>query len=85
MRTFTDVFVEIRKARGVEIQCQTCPTWSPFQSGQLDISIYLSWDKHKESKCNSAFQIQFGLNLHAVWKTVWILIRKPADLDLYCF
>ena len=29
------------------------------------------------------------LNLHVVWKTVWILIswllQKPADLDLHCF
>ena len=63
------IFVEIRKARGVEKPCLTCLTWSPFQSGQLDISIYLSWYKPKESKCNFAFQIQFGLNLHAVWKT----------------
>ena len=79
------ILVEIRKARGVEKSCLTCPTWSSFHSGQLDISIYLSWDKHKESKCYSAFQIQFGLNLQAICKTVWILIRKPADLDLYCF
>ena len=53
------ILLKIRKARGVKKPCPTCLTWSSFHSGQLDISIYVSCDKHKESKCYSAFQIQF--------------------------
>ena len=43
--------------RGVEIPCQTCPTWSQFIQDKLEISFYLSWDKYKESKYNSVVHI----------------------------
>ena len=72
--------------RGVDIPCLTCPTWSHFIQDKLEISIYLSWDKYKESLCNFVYHIGLIiLNFHVIWKTVWILISwllKPADLDL---
>ena len=44
----------------------------------------MSGDKYKVNVI-----LYFILNLHAVWKTLWILIswllKKPADLDLHCF
>ena len=35
--------------RGVEIPYMTCPAWSHFIQDKLKISIYLSWNKYKES------------------------------------
>ena len=35
--------------RSVEIPCLTCPTWSHFIQDNLNISVYLSWDKYKQS------------------------------------
>ena len=82
-------YTHVSVTRAVEIPFPICPTWSHFIQDKLEISIYLSWDKYL-SLFNSVLLIGLIiLNMHVVWKTVWILIswllQKPADLDLHCF
>ena len=40
---------EVLPIRGVDILCLTCPTWFQFIQDKLEISVYLSLDKYKES------------------------------------
>ena len=45
--------------RALETPRPTCPTWSHFIQGKVEISIYLSWDKLKESQYNSRLYFIF--------------------------
>ena len=69
--------------RAVEIPCSTCPTWSLFIQDKLKISIYLtSTNVLSYTTLYFIFRL-FITSSHLALKTVWILLQKPADLDLH--
>ena len=57
--------------------------WPNFIQDKLKISIYLSWDKYKESQCNSL--LYYELTMPCCMENSVDPDQLASELDLHCF